>query len=440
VKVLPSIIEFIYILDIHSFRKVFCLATKEKEFELNKNSIISWIVFLATLVVVLITLITIVFPAFLLGSTDGIKYPIFIDIYETGIWTYQFLFANFIVFGLLILHYKNKLPQKITKLFKFIFNFEISPKVALIVIVSLLAIYIPFNMAEAFEPDPWIDYKRYVERTLDKWTFTEFSGGELWAYVSFSLGKISGQVFGNYALIASMTSIGLVLLTYFVTYEISKKRFAGIVAMVLVLQSSNFLIYDTTITYPNFWVLFILLSLYTMYKVWPLSPLTFILSLGSKVISGFYLPAILFFAFRANIPKRRKIILSSFFGVLLIGGTAFAFTSDIDVLENTREDLQLDERKFLSGFTAFSFEFRFDGMIILFLLPLTVGLFFASRNGIKEADSFLILIMSGLLAAALLPGFSAFTNNPYRFMPIVFFFAIGVGILLSKRPVKLAGK
>ncbi len=237
-----------------------------------------------------------------------------------------------------------------------------------------------------------------------------------------------------------MTSIGLVLLTYFVTYEISKKRFAGIVAMVLVLQSSNFLIYDTTITYPNFWVLFILLSLYTMYKVWPLSPLTFILSLGSKVISGFYLPAILFFAFRANISKRRKIILCSIYGVLLIGGTAFAFTSDIDVLENTREDLQLDERKFLSGFTAFSFEFRFDGMIILFLLPLTVGLFFASRNGIKEADSFLILIMSGLLAAALLPGFSAFTNNPYRFMPLVFFFAIGVGILLSKRPVKLAGK
>ncbi len=134
------------------------MASKEKELELNKNSIISWIVFLATLVVVLITLITIVFPAFLLGSTSGIKYPIFIDIYETGIWTYQFLFANFIVFGLLILHYKNKLPQKITKLFKFIFNFEISPKVALIVIVGLLVIYIPFNIAEAFEPDPWIDY------------------------------------------------------------------------------------------------------------------------------------------------------------------------------------------------------------------------------------------------------------------------------------------
>jgi len=440
VKVLLIIIEFMYILIIQSFRKVFYLNIKEKDLEFKKNSIISWIVFLATLVVILITLITIVFPAFLLGSTSGIKYPVQIDIFETGIWTYQLLLANFIVFGLLILHYKNKLPKEITKLFKFIFNFEVSPKVALLVIVVLLVIYIPFSVAEAYEPDPWIDYKRYVERTLDGWTFTKFSGGSLFAFVSFSLGKISGLVFGNYALIASITSIGLLVLTYFITYEISKKRFAGIVAMVLVLQSGNFLIYDSTITYPNFWVIFILLSLYTMYKTWPLSPFTFILSLGSKVISGFYLPMIMFFAFRANIPKRRKIILSSIYGIIFIGGLAAALTLEIDVLENTRRGLVLDERKFLSGFTAFAYEFRFDGLIILFLLPLTVGLFIVSRNGIKEADSFLVLILGVLLTAAFLPGFSAFTNNPYRFMPLVFFFAIGVGILLSKIPVKLACK
>ena len=411
-----------------------------KELELNKNSIISWIVFLSTLVVVLITLITIVFPAFLLGSTNGIKFPVEINIFETGIWTYQLLFANFIIFGLLILHYKNKLPHEFTKLFKFIFNFEVSQKVALIVIVVLLAIYIPFNVVELFEPDPWIDYTRYVERTLDNWTFTQFSGGQLFAYVSFSLGKISGQLFDHYAVLASITSIALLVLVYFITYEISKKRFAGIVAMVLVLQSSNFLIYDTTITYPNFWVLFILLSIYSMYKMWPLSPITFILAIGSKVIAGFFLPAIMFFVFRANIPKRRKIIISTIYGAILIGGFVAVISLEIDVLEDTRAGLELDTRKFLSGFTAFAYQFRFDGLITLFLLPLTVGLFIASRNGIKEADSFLVLILGVLLTAAVLPAITSFTNNPYRFMPLVFFFAIGVGILLSKKPVKLACK
>ena len=439
-KVLLIIIEFIYILVILPFRKVFCLTTKEKELELKKNSIISWIVFLATLVVVLITLITIVFPAFLLGSTSGIKYPIQIDIFETGIWTYQLLLTNFIVFGLLILHYKNKLPQKISQLFKFIFNFEVSKKVALLVIVVLLVIYIPFNVAELSEPDPWIDYTRYVKRTLDQWTFTEFSGGQPFAYVSFSLGKISGQLFDHYAALASLTSISLLVLTYLITYEISKKRFAGLVAMIIALQSSNFLIYDTTITYPNFWVLFILLSLYFMYKAWPLSSITFLLAVGSKVIAGFFLPSIMFFAFRAKIPKRRKIIISSIYGVILISGFVGVVMLQIDVLEDTRTGIKFDTHKFLSGFTAFAYEFRFDGLIILFLLPLTVGLFIASRNGIKEADSFLALILGILLTAAILPAITAFTNNPYRFMPLVFFFAIGVGILFSKIPVKLDGK
>ena len=89
---------------------------------------------------------------------------------------------------------------------------------------------------------------------------------------------------------------------------------------------------------------------------------------------------ILFFAFRANIPKRRKIILSSIYGVILIGGLAAAFTLEIDVLENTRTGLELDERKFLSGFTAFAYEFRFDGLIILFLLPLTSRIVFCIKE------------------------------------------------------------
>ena len=177
-----------------------------------------------------------------------------------------------------------------------------------------------------------------------------------------------------------------------------------------------------------------------MYKMWPLSPITFLLAIGSKAIAGFYLPSIMFFALRAKIPKRRKIIISTIYGVILISGFVAANMLEIDVLEDTRTGLKLDTRKFLSGFTAFAYEFRFDGLIILFLLPLTIGLFIASRNGIIEADSFLVLILGVLLTAAVLPGITAFTNNPYRFMPLVFFFAIGVGILLSKRPVKLAGK
>jgi len=38
-----------------------------------------------------------------------------------------------------------------------------------------------------------------------------------------------------------------------------------------------------------------------------------------------------------------------------------------------------------------------------------------------------------LLIAPLLTGFTDQTSQPYRFVPFVVFFAIGVGVLLSKR-------
>jgi hypothetical protein len=71
----------------------------------------------------------------------------------------------------------------------------------------------------------------------------------------------------------------------------------------------------------------------------------------------------------------------------------------------------------------------------MFMLPLTVGLFIASRHGIKEADSIMVLLMGPLLFAAIMPAFSGYTNNPYRFMPFIVFFAMGVGTLLSRRRI-----
>ena len=64
---------------------------------------------------------------------------------------------------------------------------------------------------------------------------------------------------------------------------------------------------------------------------------------------------------------------------------------------------------------------------------MTLGLFLASRKGIFQADSILVLIAGMLLSAPLLTGFTDQTNQPYRFVPLVVFFAMGVGTILSKR-------
>ena len=74
---------------------------------------------------------------------------------------------------------------------------------------------------------------------------------------------------------------------------------------------------------------------------------------------------------------------------------------------------------------------RFDFIIVLFLVPLMFGLFIKSKSN-RHANSISILITGILFAAPLLTGLTDQTNQPYRFIPISIFFAVGVGILFSK--------
>ena len=67
---------------------------------------------------------------------------------------------------------------------------------------------------------------------------------------------------------------------------------------------------------------------------------------------------------------------------------------------------------------------------------MTVGLFIATRKGIRHADSIMFLILGMLLMPPLLDALSFSINVPYRFIPLIVFFAIGTGLLLSKKVTK----
>ena len=72
-------------------------------------------------------------------------------------------------------------------------------------------------------------------------------------------------------------------------------------------------------------------------------------------------------------------------------------------------------------------------MIVVFLLPLVVCLFLISKKGISNANVPLILIGGLILMIVFVPVLTTMGNTPYRMGPLVFFFAIGVGTLLSKK-------
>jgi len=205
--------------------------------------------------------------------------------------------------------------------------------------------------------------------------------------------------------------------------------------MVILLQSNLFLTFDTTVAYTNFWVLFYLLSLYFVYKAWPLSPIFYVMSIVSKALTVTFLPMSIYFILRSSISRKKKMIIACTIIAIVMIGAAYSSSANLVVVQ----DEPFIANEFWVGFASFATQLRFDSLIILFLVPLIVGLLFSSSKN-KHAESIMVLIGGMLFAAPLLTGFTDQTNQPYRFVPLVTFFAVGVGVLLSKKTSLLSSK
>ena len=236
--------------------------------------------------------------------------------------------------------------------------------------------------------------------------------------------KISQIIFGNFYVIPYLSSIGLLIITYLFTSKITNNRIAGIISLVLVLQSNLFLTFDTSATYASFWIMLYLLSLYAMIKTWPLSPMFYLLALFTKLSVILYGPLSLFFILNSEITKQQKIIITISISLIFLVSLGYGSTQDF-----VKVDWEWND--FWIGFTAFAFQLRLDGLIVVFLLPLTIGLFIKSKTN-KYSTSILILIGGILLISPITSGFLNETNQPYRYLSLIVFFAVGVGLLFSR--------
>jgi hypothetical protein len=145
------------------------------------------------------------------------------------------------------------------------------------------------------------------------------------------------------------------------------------VSLVLVAQSYVFLMYDTSSTYTSFWMLFYLLSLYLIFKVWPLAHGVFLLSLPSKVLTLAFFPMSLYFMWRAGIPKRRKVLVMGSYAAMF---AVFAvIVSSFTTIQGIATAAEFNDVQFWTGFTAFATQLRFDLLLAVFLLPLIIGCF-----------------------------------------------------------------
>ena len=405
----------------------------EKRFQTQK---IPWLVFLFSITIVLISFVSVVFPGIIQSSdiTTILNIPkAGPNQYETGTWAAPLIITNVIMFGLFTAYKKDKLPKNIENNLKKIFNFEISKKTAFVTMIILLGIYVTASANELSAEEKWEDYDG-VKNRVDKWNVSQISDlGE--PHVTYFFLKSSMVLFGSYKVIPFLASVSLLIVTYFITKKITQKRFAGVISVIVILQSSLFLTYDTSVAYTNFWVLFYLLSLYFIYKFWSLSPISYLISIPAKALTVMFLPMSIYFILRSSISKKTKMIVIFSTVAIIVAAGIVASGTDFTSGGSTKAE-SFDAKDFWMGFTSFSYQLRFDGLVLLFMIPLISGLFILSKRGAKHAESIMVLISGMLLIAPILTGFTNQTNQPYRFMPLIVFFAIGVGVLLSKRETK----
>ena len=398
------------------------------------------LVFFVTLSIVVFSLFAIIFPGFLLVAFS--PYQINLEPFESSVWLVPIVSSNSILLIIGFAYYRKKLPLQIHRGIEFILNFEISKKTALLAGMIILVIYIGFSLPELAidEGTQWNDWIR-IQKGLEIWPSADHEDVVVneynTRYVKMFLLKASLDIFQNAKALIFVASILLAVVTFFLTHQITQKRFAGIISMVILLQSHTFLHFDTIAVYDNFWILFYVASLYVINRKWQYSSPLYLLSIFSKIFIGIFFLSSIYYICRASISKRKKLYTLASYVVSLIIILVIISSFNIGSGTGYGGSYSLQPNEFFLAFNAMGLALRYDLVVVLSLLPLTLGLFFKFRKeNSKKADSILVLILTALLAGPILAMLTAFQPVPvlpHRFLPLIVFVAVGIGVLLSKK-------
>jgi len=400
---------------------------------MTSKNLVTALICIFSIIVVGISLVSVIFPA-LITANFGIQESES-NQFEIGSNTITFLIGNLLLIGFGVLYFKKKLPAIIQKSLENFLNKNISNKITIILLFIILIPYVILTIPELFldETEQTGDYKIFLA-AKEIFPFGQMNSIEAVEqndrYVRMILLLTSLEILGNVKIIPFFGSIALLLTTYVFTKQVTNNRLAGIIAMLVLIQSYTFLKYDSFAMYENFWVLFYVLSLYAIYKKWQLSSVSYILSIFTKTFTAVFLPLSLVYVYYAKIKLKTKILLvisyATMFGVVI---TVWYLDSSV-----YSSIVRFDIEQLFVGFTKLSYQLRFDLLLLTALFPLTIALIIKAKKGISIATPVLFLIAGSLVAGPIIEIFSGFyVTLPYRFVPTIVFFAIGVGILFNKK-------
>jgi hypothetical protein len=396
---------------------------------------ISEIVGFTTIFFVFLVALTIIFPS-LFSSIFG-KFPENLVPYELGAFAVPLIISNIGLLSFGILYYKKKLPGVILDSINRVRVFEIPKKPTYAILLIIFAVYIGISTPDLFlnESENWPDYS-ILDSALELWpdgkSDNRYVQEQNDRYVRMFLLDSSLKIFENIKVLPFVASILVILFTYLLTVQITQKRFAGIISILILIQSHTFLKFDTIAVYENFWILFYLISIYVIRKKWIFSPIFYILAFFTKAFVAPYFVMTLFFTLRSQLSF--KIKLAILLSYLVIIGIAAIVIFAGDTLYPSIIDV--NSSKFFIGLATFGPLLRYDFILLLTLPSIIVGLTLLTKNKVYGVDSIIFLILGSLLSGPLLVMFTNFYEIlPYRFIPLIVFFSIGISLFFSKKKI-----
>ena len=390
------------------------------------------IVFIFALVMVGISLLSVLFPALILANFGSISTSAY-HAFEIGNNAPLIIIGNVVLLSIGLIYKKNNFTNFSSFINK-IRGLDIPKKYSIILGIIILIAYVIITSPELSidENTQWADYQILVS-ALETFPKTD-SGDQIEdeqnsRFVRMLLLGFSQDYLNNIKILPLVSSIVLIIMVGLISTEISQTRIAGIIGMLVLIQGYTFLEYDTIAVYENFWVTFFLISIYMIHKKWQFSGIFYLLSVFSKAFSTPFLILNVYYVLRSKLDSKTKlrlmisygIVILVMFGLFTIGNTIY---DDI---------VQIDTNRFMNSLSDFSSQMRFDSFLLIMILPVTIGLFFVARSGTIHAESLLFFIPSLLLAGPLVALLTDFyVILPYRFVPLLAFFAIATAIVIFR--------
>ncbi|MHA7733547.1 hypothetical protein [Nitrosopumilus sp. S6] len=373
----------------------------------------------------MIFLFVLIFPNYIISYNLEII-PEGFDRSKSSVWLLPVIISNGVFFALLILYKSNLLPKKIINLKDRFLEKDISKSISFLVILGILVIYIAFSIDEFYTEElVFGDYTLALEGAENWYRMLETPQVE--PVLRYFFLFLSLEYLGNIRFLPFVASIGVLLLTYFISKEISGKRISGLIAFCTVLQSNLFLMYDTTATYENFWTFFYFLSLYLIIKNSITSTFSFLITLFLKPITILFIPLnVLWVGLDQQVKNRKKLFLG-FSSIIVLVLVAF-FTQSLVHTQDTSFNIE----NMFGSFNEIANSLRFDSLLIIILIPVIVLLYLQSKNLHSRKMFILFGIFIMMASQVFLFGVIDMSIQPYRFVPLVVMISIGFGIIFSK--------